>query len=132
MSGKSIEPSLIIYDGECVFCQNYVRFVRLQEAIGPVELVDARSSDARVERYWRDGFDLNGGMLFVHKDKVYHGADAVHILALLASERGFFSRLNARVFSHHKTAALLYPLLKIGRRVTLAARGRSLMKRPES
>lgn len=121
--------NLIIYDGECIFCQNYVRFVRLQEAIGPVELIDARSSDPRIGQYWREGYDLNSGMLFVHRGKVHHGEEAVHILALLSRDDSMFSRLNARLFSNRKSATLLYPLLKMGRRLTLAARGRKLLER---
>ncbi|KAA9011069.1 DUF393 domain-containing protein [Sphingobium limneticum] len=41
------DQSIIIYDGECIFCQNYVRFFRLREAIGAVELLDARSGGNR-------------------------------------------------------------------------------------
>lgn len=128
---RDTEPSLIIYDGECIFCQNYVRLVKLQDAIGPVEMIDARSSDPRVQYYWRIGYDLNSGMLFVHRGKVYHGDDAVHILALLSSEDGVFSRLNARVFSHRNVSTALYPLLKLGRRLTLLARGRNMLERPK-
>jgi predicted DCC family thiol-disulfide oxidoreductase YuxK len=123
------EPSLIIYDGECIFCQNYVRFVRLRETIGPVELLDARSDDPRIAPYWRR-YDLNEGMLFVHRGGVYYGAEAVHVLAGLSSERGAFNRLNARLFSHGRVASVLYPLLKMGRRLTLVARGRKLMQPP--
>lgn len=125
------DPNLIIYDGECVYCQNYVRFVRLRETIGPVELIDARSGDPRVDVYWRQGYDLNSGMLFVHRGQVWHGADAIHMLASLSSEHGAFNRLNARVFSSRRTASLLYPLLKLGRRATLALRGRAMLHHPK-
>ncbi len=27
------DPALIIYDGDCIFCQNYVRLVRLRETL---------------------------------------------------------------------------------------------------
>lgn len=123
------DTSLIIYDGECVFCQNYVRFVRLREAVGPVELIDARSGDPRIAQYWRS-YDLNEGMLFVHRGKVHHGADAVHVLAGLTSSIGAFNKVNARIFANGGVTGLLYPLLKAGRRLTLAARGRGLLKRP--
>ena len=123
-------PSLVIYDGECIFCQNFVRLVKLRESIGSVELIDARSSDPRVGHYWQAGYDLNSGMLFVHKGKVYHGDDAVHVLALLSSDQGVVSRLNARVFSHRRVATAVYPLLKLGRRLTLLARGRTMLERP--
>ena len=73
--------ALIIYDGDCVFCSNYVRFVRLQDTVGPVFLVDARSADPIVSDYRKLGYDLNAGMLFIWRGAAYHGADAVHALA---------------------------------------------------
>ena len=41
----------LIYDGACIFCDAYVRLLALREAVGPVELIDARSGDPRL----RDG-----------------------------------------------------------------------------
>jgi predicted DCC family thiol-disulfide oxidoreductase YuxK len=121
------DPPLIIYDGDCIFCQNYIRLVRLRETVGKVELVDARSDDARVIQYQRDGYDLNEGMLFVYLGKVRHGSDAVHVLASLSSSVSLFNRLNQLIFSSPTASALLYPLLKIGRRVTLFIRGKDLI-----
>jgi len=124
--------NLIIYDGECIYCQNYVAFLRLQEAIGPVELLDARSADPRVADYWQQGYDLNEGMLFVHRGRVHHGAEAISMLARLSSEDDLRNRLNARLFSHQTAARGLYPLLKFGRRMTLMLRGRKMIKPPPS
>jgi predicted DCC family thiol-disulfide oxidoreductase YuxK len=121
------DPALIIYDGDCVFCQNYVRFVRLRETVGEVELVNARSEDPRVGKYQRDGYDLNEGMLFVWNGRVYHGSDAVHVLAGLSTKTSWFNKLNSAVFSSRIASTLLYPLLKIGRRITLFARGKTLI-----
>lgn len=121
------EPSLIIYDGDCVFCDNYVKFYRLKEAAGPVELIDARSSDARVAALWKSGYDLNEGMVFVHRGQTYYGADAVNVLAMLSSSSTMLNRLNAAVFRSKTVANLLYPFLKFGRRVTLLVRGRKLL-----
>ena len=56
------ETSLIIYDGQCVFCSNYVRFMRLRDTVGHVELIDARTQDPRIGEYWSQGYDLNEGM----------------------------------------------------------------------
>lgn len=123
-----LDKSLIIYDGDCVFCQNYVRFFRLRETIGPVELLDARSGDPRVEKFWREGYDLDEGMVFVHGGRVFYGPEAVHVLASLSSRSGLFNRLNAAVFKSEGVARLLYPALKFGRRLTLKVRGRKLMR----
>lgn len=120
--------TFIIYDGECIFCQNYVRYVRLVEAVGPVELIDARSGDPRVERFWKTGFDLDEGMVFVRDGKVHYGADATYALARLSSGKGLFNKLNGTVFRSAFLAKALYPALKVGRRLTLLARGRRLLK----
>jgi predicted DCC family thiol-disulfide oxidoreductase YuxK len=123
----SDESALIIYDGECIFCQNYARLVRLKESVGAVDLVDARSGDPRVARYRRLGFDLDEGMLFVWRGKVHHGADAVHVLAGLSSRSTWFNRLNRAIFSSPAATTALYPLLKLGRRATLFLRGKGLI-----
>lgn len=123
-------PSLIVYDGDCVFCQNYVRFVRLREAVGRVELLDARSGDPRVAAFQRQGYDLDEGMLFVHRGRVFHGAEAVQVLAGLTSPVGLFNRLNRFALSDARAARLLYPLLKAGRRATLLLRGKGRIAMP--
>lgn len=123
-------PSLIVYDGDCIFCQNYVRLLRLKQSIGAVELLDARSDDPRVAQYWRDGHDLNEGMLFVYRGKVYHGDEAVNVLAGLSSNSTLFNRINSRILSNARTAKAVYPLLKLGRRVVLLLRGRKLLDTP--
>lgn len=118
------EPALIIYDGDCIFCQNYVKFIRLRETIGTVELVDARSGDPRATKYQREGYDLDEGMLFVWKGQVYHGSEAVHVLGNLSTSSGLFNKLNRAVFSSRTAARLLYPFLRAGRRLTLVSRGK--------
>ena len=124
------ESSLIVYDGDCVFCQNYVRFLKLREAAGPVEMLNARANDPRVRAFWEAGYDLNEGMLFVHRGSVFHGADAVHVLAKLSGPNDLMNKANALIFSHQRLARTLYPLMKIGRRLTLFALGRALIRRP--
>ena len=126
----SDEPALIIYDGDCIFCQNYARLVRLRDTVGKVELLDARSGDPRIARYWREGYDLNEGMLFVYRGQVYYGSDAVHVLAGLSGSTSWFNRLNRAIFSSRGASTLLYPMLKLGRRLTLAARGKGLIAEP--
>lgn len=124
------QASLIIYDGDCIFCANYVRLLRLKQSIGPVDLLDARSDDPRVHQYWRDGYDLNKGMLFVHAGRVYHGDEAINVLASLSGDSTIFNRINGLVLSSPRTAKLAYPFLKLGRRVVLLVRGKKLLSHP--
>jgi predicted DCC family thiol-disulfide oxidoreductase YuxK len=124
------QASLIIYDGDCIFCANYVRLLRLKQSIGPVDLLDARSDDPRVHQYWRDGYDLNKGMLFVHAGRIYHGDEAINVLASLSGDSTIFNRINGLVLSNAQTARLVYPFLKLGRRIVLVLRGKKLLRHP--
>lgn len=134
MTTQSVHSSfavLIIYDGDCTFCKAYTQLLQLQQTVGPVELLSARSDDVRVQYYAQLGYDLNEGMLVVTQNQVYAGAAAVHWLSLHLSGNGIFATVHRWVFNHAWLARLLYPLLKLGRRCWLALRGRSLISQPK-
>ena len=122
--------SLIIYDGDCIFCHNYVRLMRLRASLGNVELIDVRSGDPRVRSYWSQGYDLNTGHAVHTRGKIYQGAEAVHILGRLSSGVFWFNRLNRFVFSSRMASTLRYPILKLGRLMALTLRRRNLMVPP--
>ena len=119
---------LVIYDGECSFCTAYARLIRLREALGPVELLSARSDDPRVGHYEALGYALDEGMLVVSGDAVHAGAHAMQWLALHSPAETPFEKLQHAVFRHRTLARLLYPLLKLGRRAWLMLRGRRLIR----
>lgn len=110
---------LIIYDGDCPFCSAYTRLLRLQQLSASVEMLSARSDDPRIRSFWQQGHDLNAGMLVILNKQVYAGADAMHVLASCSSGSKFFNRLHRAIFSRRRLAACLYPMLKLGRRITL-------------
>ena len=127
---ETTQPSavvLIIYDGECTFCNAYTQRLTLQQSVGEVELLSARSDDGRVQHYVDRGYDLDEGLLVVTQNEIYGGAAAVHWLSLHTSGVGFFEATNGFVFKRRWLANWLYPLLKLGRRIWLALRGRVLI-----
>jgi predicted DCC family thiol-disulfide oxidoreductase YuxK len=119
------QAAVVIYDGDCPFCNSYVRLAALRNAVGSVELVDARSADPRVGNVQERGFDLNEGMIAIFGGKIYYGADALVLLSTLSGHRGPFAKLLSRLFSNPERAHRLYPALKIGRRIALKLLGRS-------
>ena len=125
-------PALIIFDGDCIFCRNYVRLLRLRDVVGTVELIDARSNDQRVLNYQRQGYDLNEGMLFAWKGSTFHGREALYVLGSLSSSFGWLNKLNAALFSNKYAATTLYPLLRLGRRIALLVSGKSLIPAQDS
>jgi predicted DCC family thiol-disulfide oxidoreductase YuxK len=112
----------LIYDGACIFCDAYVRLLSLREAVGPVELIDARSGDPRLRAYESAGFDLNEGMLFEYNGTVYFGADAVNALASLSTPVSTFNRINGVLLSKRPVARVFYPIFKFCRTITLKLR----------
>ena len=109
---------LVIYDGACPFCSAYASLLRLRQA-ARVELLSARSDDPRIARYRAQGHRFDEGMLAVVDGEVHAGAEAMHVLALLSSPTGWSNRLQRAVFSRRRLARLLYPVLRVGRRLVL-------------
>ncbi|MBL6426319.1 MAG: DUF393 domain-containing protein [Maritimibacter sp.] len=114
----------IVYDGDCPFCSRYVAMVRLREAAGPVELIDARSDHPAARRVTQAGFDLDEGMALIDGDTIHFGDEVVHRLALMSTGSGAFNRLNAHIFRSPRVARMLYPVMKAGRNATLTLMGR--------
>lgn len=123
-AGMGQEGMEIYYDGECPFCTSYVRMLHLRSQVGTVALIDARSDDPRLENIRAAGLKLDNGMAVRHGGKLYHGADAVWILATL-SERGGIGRscLNW-LLRHPGRAKAAYPLMVAGRNFTLRILGK--------
>jgi predicted DCC family thiol-disulfide oxidoreductase YuxK len=118
----------VVYDGECPFCANYVRVLRLRDAVGAVSLVDARKHPELVEQYKRSGYQMDEGMVVEYGGTTYHGKDAMQILALLSSGGGFTNRILAALMRDHRRATALYPVFRAIRNATLTALGRHRLK----
>lgn len=115
----------IVYDGECPFCDNYCKLVRIKEAAGEVELVDARQQSGIMDEITKAGLDIDDGMVVTIDGEIYYGAEAIHRLSLLSTRSGVFNRLTYHIFKSPKVSKILYPLLRDCRNVALWALGKS-------
>jgi len=111
--------AVLIYDGDCPVCSSYVRYVRIRESVGRLLMVNARDGGAWVQRVTAAGLDLDEGMVLFYGNRLYHGADCLHMLALLSTPSGIFNRLNAWAFSNAVLARITYPVLRAGRNLLL-------------
>jgi predicted DCC family thiol-disulfide oxidoreductase YuxK len=114
----------VVYDGDCPFCSAYVNLLRLREAVGPVELLDARKNHPVVRMVEERGVVLDQEMALVMGDAVYSGGDCINRLALMSTPSGFFNRINAALFSSPRLSRLAYPFLRTGRNLALKVLGR--------
>jgi predicted DCC family thiol-disulfide oxidoreductase YuxK len=117
--------SYIVYDGECPFCTRYVKLLRLREALGAVEIVDARS-DHPIVAFLRDRkIDLDEGMALVRDGQISVGDECIHKIALMTTPSDSFNRLNAWIFRSATASRILYPILRFCRNTTLKVLGRN-------
>lgn len=131
-SDPGFDPNItwIVYDGECPFCTQYVKLVRLRETVGVVKPINARE-DHPVVRYVRaKGIDLNQEMALVTKGEVMAGPDVIHRLALLSTGSGFFNGLMSKMFASKGLTRFMYPIMRTGRNTTLFLMGRKKIPTP--
>ena len=120
----SAREIFVVYDGLCPFCTRYVMLYRIRQLAEKVHMIDARSDHPVVAEVKARGLSLENGMAVKWNGHLYHGADALHVLAMLGSEGGAFNKLNRLVFSRPKLGKFLYPAMVAGRRLTLKLLGR--------
>lgn len=110
---------IIVYDGDCPLCKRYVRMIRLKQTLGDVVLENARERGSGADIVKAHGLELDDGMAVVYRGKIYYGYDAVNFIALVSSPVGTVNKLNALIFRCPIIARLLYPVMKMGRRILL-------------
>jgi predicted DCC family thiol-disulfide oxidoreductase YuxK len=112
----------IVYDGACPFCSDYVRYQDLKARAETVELVDARADAQALDRYGIPAGDLEDGMVVIVDGVQHRGAAAVHALSNLSRTPGrWWVALVAFASRPLAISRLLYPVLKLGRRIALTA-----------
>lgn len=116
---SSIATVYVVYDGECPFCRNYCELVRIRDAVGKLELVDARQPSVLMSEITALGLDIDRGMVVKIGEDIYYGSDAIHILALLSTQSGIFNRCNYWLFQSQKLSSVFYPLLRDCRNLAL-------------
>lgn len=115
----------LIYDGDCPVCRSYTRYLSIKRAAGNFELLNARDNPAILEEINALNLDMDEGFVLKAGDRFYHGADAIHALALLSTRTGFFNKMNFLVFKSKTLSRFLYPILKTGRALLLAVLGKT-------
>ena len=120
----------IIYDGDCPLCDDYIRRLRLVEAAGAIELVNARSDHPCLLEAWQNGHDLDQGMVVMIGNTVFYGAEAVAVLARLSTTNTLFNSLNHAILSRPGVSKRLYPMFKAARRLALLFTGKTRLVNP--
>ncbi len=111
----------LVYDAQCPACDHYCHLVRIRESVGELVLVDAREPGPLMDEISAAGLDIDQGMVLKLDHRLYYGADAIHMLALLGSPSGVFNRFNRWLFGSRHVSRWLYPVLRACRNLLLKA-----------
>jgi predicted DCC family thiol-disulfide oxidoreductase YuxK len=118
------KEDLLLYDGECPFCSNYVGLIALRKQSPNFRVLDACREPALCRALAAEGHDIDEGMILKWRGEIYYGSDAIHVLSLITHNIGLSGRLNRWIFRSRKRARLLYPFLRRGRNAVLRILGR--------
>lgn len=118
-----MSKNYILFDGECPFCSDYVRFASLRKSVGPVELINARDETEEAKAAREADYVLDEGMLLSLEGKLYYGADCLNMIAMLSTKSGVLNKMNHALFNSPRVARIAYPVLKFGRNATLRILG---------
>ena len=122
---NNIGDVLVVYDKQCPACDYYCNMVRIKESVGRVVLVDARDGGPVMEEITARGLDIDQGMVVKVGSELYYGSDAINVLALMGTNKGFFNRLAYWSFRSRTLARVLYPVLRACRNLLLKIRGKT-------
>lgn len=122
---NSVREVLVVYDKQCPACDYYCNLVRIKESVGRLVLVDARKGGPVMDEITARGLDIDQGMVVKIGDELYYGPDAIHVLALMGTNRGFFNRVAYWSFRSRAVSRVVYPALKSCRNLLLKMLGKT-------
>lgn len=121
-----VRPEIVIvYDKQCPACDYYCSLVRIRETVGRLVLHDARDGGPIVDEVTARGWDIDQGMVVKTGTELYYGADAIHVLSLMGTNRGLFNRIAFWSFRSRSVSRVLYPFLRFLRNMLLKVLGKS-------
>lgn len=122
-----LSPIVLVYDGECPICSAYCKALAIRQLESRFEIVNARQYHPILEIINEKGLDMEEGFVLKIENEYFHGADAIHRLALISTGIGLFNRLNYLIFKSTYSSKILYPFLRTGRNIILFLLGRRKM-----
>lgn len=120
MDGKNY----FIYDGECPFCAAASKYYSVRDALGGVELVSMRDTEALRSLNIPKEINLDNGMVLILKSgELLQGEDAFRFINQVTSKRTILDKIAFPIFSSKMVMTFLYPVFQLMRRGALLVKG---------
>ncbi len=121
---REFGSAVILYDGECPVCGEYLDLLKIRELVDEVRLVNARRRPDLVADLRAAGYEINDGIVLAHEGGIVYGASALSLIAQLGGTGRTFNRASAALFRAPVIGEVLYAVLKAGRTLLLRLLGR--------
>ena len=71
------DTTILIYDGECPFCNKFAELVELQSGIENLRIKDGRENKSELRRLKEKGYDLDMGAIVINNEEILQGSIAI-------------------------------------------------------
>ncbi len=115
----TLKSNALFYDGDCPFCTHYSELMQARDELGQFAIISLREDQASAQEFRDLGLDLEQGFVFRYNGGIYHGAEAMHVLAAANQQKDPILRLNHWFFGKRAMSKCLYPVLRFGRWLAL-------------
>ncbi len=119
------DKNLFVYDGECPFCNHFAQLLELKSCLPDFEILDGRKNLPLLSQLYKKGYDLNKGAILISNGDIMHGANAINwICSEIKEPSDSLLEVLRIIFSSNKRTGFLFPLLLLGRRLSLTIKGK--------
>ena len=110
-----------VYDGECPICQMGSSLYKLRQSVGKLQTVDARTEQDHpvMQEVNKAGLNLDEGMVIKYNNELFQGTEALHLMATLGANTGWFNKVNNTLYKSKTLAKLSYPFMRGARNFAL-------------
>lgn len=108
----------LVYYGQCPICRNFVLYYRVNKTIN-LHLVDARKDSKLLQEITEARLNLDEGIVLKMDDVLYHGSDAMYVIACIGSKYGILNKLNYYFLRSKTLSKIVYPILRTFRNLLL-------------
>ena len=123
--GPLPDANFLLYDGDCPVCSAYVAMSRLRQLYPDLLILSAREEPELVAALRQAGYEINEGMVLSLDRKLYFGAEATRMIAILGrASSSQWRKVALASIGTAPWARPLYPWLNRARQVLLWLLGR--------
>ena len=116
---------VLIYDGECPFCNKFANLVELRTKIPSFSILNGRNNIPLLHSLLKKGYDLDNGAILIKGNDILHGASAISwICSEIKEPSDSLLELLRILFTSNKRTNFLFPFLLWGRRLSLTLKGK--------